>query len=244
MRHLSSHRSASPGFTLLELLVGAAVLVLMLASLLQLTSALSASATRTNETLKLDSEVRAAFDLMRRDLLQARIGKRHNTFHGGTDRMFFVSSTPRLAQDFVSDQRQLVYFVEDGAMWRTVVDPSLASWRSGLWNPMDPEWHLRTGLAEPDNSMITEKIIDGVLPYSGGQNSRQEPWFSYRSRESGALIPLAPGNFTDSANPPAGVLVAFDIVLPSARRSGVVTDANTRSYRYDIELNLPPVFNP
>jgi len=243
MRNRSSIASGSRGFTLLEILVASAVLALMMVVLLQMTNALSRNATRTNDALRADSEVRVVFDLMRRDLLQARIGTSRNTFLGGTDRIFFVSSTPALRPEFVSDQRQIIYFFQDNALYRVVVEPSLENYLSGSWRSMDEDWHAEGDLADFPIESMAEKLLEGVRPFrleEGGV----APFFAYRARDSGELISMNTGQTTASDNPPGGVLVAFELILPSARNRETVVEADIRPYRYDLELNLPPVFEP
>lgn len=227
------------GFTLLELLVGTAVFAILMLLLLQLTSALASNVRRTDDGLSMDSEVRIVFDLMRRDLAQARIGTAQNVFRGESNRMFFVSSTPRLATNFVSDQRQVVYFLEGGSLYRTAIEPTIAHWTSGLWNPMTNAWWSRAELVDARPGGFAERLLTGVQPYFDEAGNRFE-LFTYIARGSGQAAPSPTG----ATNPPGGVVVAFELASPTARKRGVTNASESRSYRYDIELNLPPVYQP
>ena len=93
------HKSA---FSILEMLVATAIFSLMIVMLLQLTNSLLSNASRTDENLQTDQDVRILFDLMRRDLAQARIGTNQNQFYGSPTQVSFASSTSRLKTNYCS----------------------------------------------------------------------------------------------------------------------------------------------
>jgi prepilin-type N-terminal cleavage/methylation domain-containing protein len=229
-------RSPLSGFTLLEMLVATAVFSLLIVVLLQMTSALLSNASRTDDNLKIDQDVKVLFDLMRRDLAQARIGTNQNQFYGTPTNVCFVSSSMRLKTNYVSDQRLVTYFWENHTIYRAVVDPTLSNYSSNIWNPLITNWWTNTKWT---NEVGTNKeiIVEGVYPYNA---SYPNP-FTYV---------LANGNRTDittATNPPRGLTIGFSVASRSAiaQAGGNVTDTNKlKQLKYDVDLNIPPVFNP
>lgn len=218
-------------FTLMELLVATAVFALMIVMLLQLTSGLMSNANRVDENLTIDQEVRILFDLMRRDLAQARIGTNQNQFFGNSTQVSFVSSTSRLRTNYVSDQRLVTYFYESNTIYRAVVEPTTSNYPA-VWNPMNPGWWTQ------DVKAGAEALLAGVYPYDGNYTNP----FVYTLR-SGAVV-----GTTDATNPPSGLTIGFSV---AGRRAiarvagGAVTNTNERlQLKYDIDLNIPPPFNP
>jgi prepilin-type N-terminal cleavage/methylation domain-containing protein len=223
------------GFTLLEMLVATAVFSLMIVMLLQLTSGLLTNANRMDENLKIDQEVRILFDLMRRDLAQARIATNQNQFYGSSNQVCFVSSASRLKTNFVSDQRLVTYYYESNAIWRAVVDPKMEFW-SNVWNPLSAKWWEIAGF-QTNIKTNAEALLEGVYPYS---TDYPDP-FTYVLRDG------TRARVTDPANPPSGLTIGFAVASRRATRTGRDSAENTsemKQMKYDIELNIPPAFNP
>lgn len=219
------------GFTLLEMLVATAVFSLMIVMLLQLTSGLMANANRVDENLKIDQEVRILFDLMRRDLAQARIGTNQNQFFGTSTQVSFVSSSSRLKTNYVSDQRLVTYYLESNTIYRAVVDPTAANYPS-TWDPINPAWWSK------DVKANAEALLEGVYPYDADY---PDP-FLYTLSDGASTRTTAP------TNPPSGLTIGFSVASrrAMARSSGgAVSNTNERlPLKYDIDLNIPPPFNP
>jgi prepilin-type N-terminal cleavage/methylation domain-containing protein len=225
------------GFTLLELLVAMAVFSMMTVLMLSMTNSLIGNVSRIDDNTEVERSVRVFFDLLRRDLAQSRIGLSQNVFRGETNRICFASSSPRLNTNHVSDVRLIVYEMNaaDQTIRRAVVEPTMSNHSSGAWNPTNAAWWNSSAFSDTNFSEI---ILEGVQVYTNqGQSA---PPFSYVQRNTGALL-SAP---TATTNPPAGVVVAFGIVTKKAIARGVTNAQSTKSFRYDIELNLPPVFDP
>jgi type II secretory pathway pseudopilin PulG len=223
-------------FTLLEMLVATAVFSLMIVLLLQLTSGLMTNANRVDENLKIDQEVRILFDLMRRDLAQARIGTNQNQFYGTATQVSFVSSTSRLKTNYVSDQRLVTYFYASNTIYRAVVEPTISNYPT-VWNPLQPSWWTN------DVKTNAEALLEGVFPYDTPPYtsvSYTNP-FTYKLRTQ--VDPV--WDATNTTNPPSGLTIGFAVASRSATRSGRADNTNERKkMKYDIELNIPPPFNP
>ncbi|MFZ4773981.1 MAG: PulJ/GspJ family protein [Terrimicrobiaceae bacterium] len=219
-------------FTLLEMLVATAVFSLMIVMLLQLTSGLMSNANRTDENLKIDQDVRILFDLMRRDLAQARIGTNQNQFLGTPTRVSFVSSSSRLKTNYVSDQRLVTYYLENNTIYRSVVEPTMSNY-PGVWDPLNPAWWIKSGTNN------AEALLEGVYPYDSNYTNP----FTYSLRTQTNLVTA-----TDTTNPPSGLTIGFSVAGKRAiARAGGGTVVNTNEFKkmkYDIELNIPPPFNP
>jgi len=209
------------------MLVATAVFALMIVMLLQLTDGLMTNANRIDENLQVDQDVRVLFDLMRRDLAQARIGTNQNQFYGTPTRLSFVSSTPRLKTNYVSDQRLVTYYLSNNAIWRAVVEPTVNNYPAP-WNPLLPEWWTNNVTAEP------EALLEGVYAY----DSQYPNPFVYILRD-GSLR-----SNTAATDPPSGLTVGFSIAGRRAIARGSVPTNQLKKIKYDIELNIPPAFNP
>jgi len=227
-------RRADAAFTLLEMLVATAVFSLMIAMLLQLTSGLMTNANRVDENLKIDQEVRTLFDLMRRDLAQARIGTNQNQFYGTPTQVSFVSSTSRLKTNYVSDQRLVTYFYASNTIFRAVVEPTIGNYSSSpkVWDPINPSWWLN------DVKANAEALLEGVYPYDLVYTNP----FQYVQRNGNRVFSA------DTNNPPSGLTIGFSVLGKQAlarMKSGVTGATNgAKQMKYDIELNIPPPFNP
>ena len=232
-----SYKSA---FTLLEMLVATAVFAILMMVVLQMTSGLMSGATRMDENLKLEQDVRLFFDIMRRDLAQARIGTNQNQFYGTETNITFVSSSQRLKTNYVSDQRLVTYFLSRNTnvtnqtvydIRRAVVDPSTNNFPN-VWNPLVTNWWTNAGFSNyVTNTSNYEVVLSGIKTNAS--------FFSYY-----------PPNATNSTNydtwpnPPRGVKVKFNLLGKRALTTAV-TNANTvKEIDYDVDLNIPPVFNP
>ncbi len=216
------------GFTLIEMLVSTAVFALMVVMLLQLTEGLMSNANRVDENLQVDQDVRVLFDLMRRDLAQARIGTNQNQFYGTPTRLSFVSSTPNLKTNYVSDQRLVTYYLSNNAIWRAVVEPTSSNYPA-RWNPLVPGWWASNVTAD------AEALLEGVFPY----NSEDYPDPFVYTLRNGSLVAD-----TTATNPPSGLTVGFAIAGRRALARGSVSTNQLKKIKYDIELNIPPAFNP
>lgn len=225
-------RLHTAGFTLLEMLVATAIFALMIVMLLQLTSGLMSNANRTDEGMKIDQDVRILLDLMRRDLAQARIRTNsQNQFYGTPNQLSFVSSSSRLKTNYVSDQRLVTYYMESNTIYRAVVEPTLANY-PGVWDPLNASWWTK------DVKTNAEALVEGVYSY----DATYADMFQYTLRNGSTT------NTTEATNPPSGVTIGFSVAGERSRaRAGASAITNTnelRPLKYDIELNIPPPFNP
>lgn len=224
-------RLPSAGFTLLEMLVATTVFALMIVMLLQLTSALMSNANRTDQSMKIDQDVRVLLDLMRRDLAQARIGTNQNQFYGTPNQVSFVSSSSRLKTNYVSDQRLVTYYRESNTIYRAVVEPTLANYPA-VWDPLNPSWWTKNVKAN------AEALLEGVYSY----DANYPDVFLYTLRNGDATTS------TEATNPPSGLTIGFSVAGKRALAragAGAVTNTNElKPLKYDIELNIPPPFNP
>lgn len=218
-------------FTLLEMLVATAIFSLMIVMLLQLTSGLMTNANRVDENLKIDQEVRILFDLMRRDLAQARIGTNQNQFYGTPTQLSFVSSSSRLKTNYVSDQRLVTYYMESNTIYRAVIEPTMTNYPS-VWDPLNPNWWTK------DVKTNAEALLEGIYPYDASYTNL----FVY-TLGNGVLTAT-----TEATNPPRGVTIGFSVAGQRARAragGGNVSNTNERlQIKYDVDLNIPPPFNP
>ena len=235
-------RPNNAAFSLLEMLVATAVFSLMIVMLLQLTNSLLSNANRTDDNLQTDQDVRILFDLMRRDIAQARIGTNQNQFYGSSNQISFVSSTSRLKTNYVSDQRLITYFLRDNTIYRAVVEPTMANYLSTAWNPIDPNGWTNVSWAA---SVATnaEALLAGVYPYDADFPSP----FSYTLRPP-YTNKTSPTNSTAVTDPPSGLTVGFAVASKRALSHAVAGKApnasELRKLKYDIELNIPPAYNP
>lgn len=211
------------------------VFSMMIVLMLSMTNALIGHSSRIDENTEIERDVRIFFDLLRRDLAQSRIGLQQNTFHGESNRLFFASSSPHLKTNYVSDVRLIVYQMAGDKVLRSVIEPTISNFSSNSWNPYTANWWQNAGLT---NALFTEVILEGVRPYSN--QGQTDPLFTYISRSTGTVLP-AP---TVTTNPPAGVVVAFELLGKNALKKDNPTATATKKFRYDIELNLPPIFDP
>ncbi len=165
---------------------------------------------------------------MRRDLAQARIGTNQNQFNGTGTNLTFVSSTQRLKADYVSDQRLVSYFPQSNTIRRAVVDPNLGNY-SNVWNPLVANWWTSSGFSNyVENTNNSEIVLSGVISTNGSI-------FEY----------LNPTNKpTVTANPPRGVKVNFFLSGKRAMATGHTNTDKLTQIEYDVDLNIPPVFNP
>jgi len=230
-------------FTLLEMLVATAVFSLMIVMLLQLTSGLMSNASRVDENLQIDQEVRTLFDLMRRDLAQARIGTNQNQFYGTPTNVCFVSSSSRLKTNYVSDQRLVTYYYANNTIYRAVVEPTIANY-SNVWNPLITNWWGIDGF-KTNIATNAEALLEGVYPYDIAPYTISSPYtnpFSYKLRTETNNV----WDATNNTNPPSGLTIGFSVASRKATRAGRAdTSTNERKqFKYDIELNIPPPFNP
>ena len=230
------HRSA---FTLLEMLVATAVFATLMMILLQMTSGLMSGATRMDDNLKMEQDVRLFFDIMRRDLAQARIGTNQNQFYSTNTNMAFVSSSQRLKTNYVSDQRLVSYFLADAKtnsgitnynIRRAVVDPTIANYPNA-WNPLVTGWWTSSGLT---NINFQEVVLSNVMEAPGFQGV----FFYYQAGDSNVYRGL------DPTNPPRGVKVNFHLLTKRGMKTGVTNSGGSKPIVYDVDLNIPPVFNP
>jgi type II secretory pathway pseudopilin PulG len=229
--------SSRVAFTILELLVAMTIFSLMVVLMMSMTNSLMGHVSRMDENSEIERSVRVFFELLRRDLAQSRIGLNQNVFRGESNRIFFTSSSPRLATNYVSDVRLISYEmnVANSTIRRTVVEPTMSNYSSGAWNPTNSTWWTNAALSDTN---FSEVILDGVQLYSDkGQTTAP---FSYVQRNTGSLLTTP----TVSTNPPAGVVVSIGVLGKKAISRGVTNAQSTKTFRYDIELNLPPVFEP
>lgn len=227
-------------FTLLEMLVATAVFAMLMMVLLQMTSGLMSGATRMDENLKTEQDVRLFFDIMRRDLAQARIGTNQNQCIGTATNLTFVSSTTRLKTDYVSDQRLVTYFLADPTnniynIRRAVVDPTIGNFTDPKkWNPLVTNWWTLGGFTSYV-STNNEVVLSGVIKASP---SDPGVFFYYLAGRTNIFTSF------DATDPPRGVKVNFLLATKRAITTGATNAANVRPIEYDVDLNLPPVFNP
>ena len=240
MKSNSADVARENAFTLLEMLVATAIFSLMILMLLQLTSGLMSNANRVDENLQIDQEVRILFDLMRRDLAQARIGTNQNQFFGTSTNVCFVSSSSRLKTNYVSDQRLVTYFYDTNShtIYRAVVDPTIDNYTNSpkIWNPIEPNWWTTNGFAT-NVATNAEALLTGVYPYDTVYTNP----FQY-------VLPSGNRTYTatNPATPPRGLTIGFSVASRQATRSGrdAVNTNDRKQMIYDIELNIPPPFNP
>lgn len=221
-------------FTLLEMLVATAVFAMLMMILLQMTSNLMSGATRMDEGLKMGQDVRLFFDILRRDLAQARIGTIQNQFYGTATKLTFVSSSQRLKTEYVSDQRLVTYFLSNNTIRRSVVDPTTVNFPY-VWYPLAAAWWDRTDFkryVETNN----EVVLSGVYP--GGGNL-----FSYFLADGTGPVGST-GPPEDATKTPRGVRVNFNLYGKRAIKTGQTNFGNIRPIEYDVDMNIPPVFNP
>ncbi len=236
--------SPKSAFTLLEMLVATAVFAMLMMILLQMTSGLMSGATRMDENLKMEQDVRLFFDVLRRDLAQARIGTNQNQCVGTGTNLTFVSSSQRLKTNYVSDQRLVTYFLADptsfaGANFynirRAVVDPTASNYTASYWNPLTNNWWSSTKFPEfIGNISNSEVVLSGVKEVTNGQGI----FFYYLAGD-----PNQKASFL-SANPARGVKVNFNLLTKRGMKTGVTNSGGVKQFEYDVDLNLPPVFNP
>jgi len=138
-----------------------------------------------------------------------------------------VSSTPRLKTNYVSDQRLVTYYLSSNAIWRAVVEPTASNYPVP-WNPLLPEWWTNNVTNE------AEALLEGVYPYDSGY---PDP-FVYTLRD-GSLV-----SSTTATNPPSGLTIGFAIAGRRARARESTPTNQLKKIKYDIELNVPPAFNP
>ncbi len=218
-------------FTLLEMLVATAVFAMLMMIVLQMTSGLMSGASRMDENLKMEQDVRLFFDLLRRDLAQARIGTKQNQFYGTGTTLTFVSSTQRLKTNYVSDQRLVTYFLRSNAILRAVVDPTI-DYYPNTWDPTVPYWWTSSGFRN-----YVENTNEAVLTNVFTTNS--EIFGYYLPNET-----TPTNNATNAATPPRGVKVNFFLAGKRAVATGQTNADKLTQIEYDVDLNIPPVFNP
>jgi prepilin-type N-terminal cleavage/methylation domain-containing protein len=249
-----SRPPAQSGFTILELLVATTVFSLMVVMMLTMTNSLLGHSARVDENAEIERDVRVFFDLLRRVLAQCRIGLNQNTFRGESNRLYFASSTAHLKTNHVSDVRLIVYQQAGDKILRSVVEPTISNFTTGAWNPYTTNWWNNPALT---NASFTEVILEGVIGHSdsnsfqlqtnslGNTNTDlSKPFFQFVERSTGDFIILqSPTYATLNTNPPAGVFVSFGILGKRALARGNTTNA-TKDFRYAIEFNLPPIFEP
>ncbi len=229
-------------FTLLEMLVATAVFSMLVVVLLSLTSSMLTQSTRVDENAEADRDVRIFFDLLRRDLAQARIGTNKNFFRGESNRLFFVSSSSRLKPEYVSDSRLISYSVETNSknilcFHRAVVDPVSTNTN---WSPGTNGWWNNTNVYGTDCS---EEVLEGVRPHTN-TNGVTYDYFTYIGRNG---APVASPTATNS--PPSGVVVSFQLLTKSAKKRlgtnvAQAKEADVKAFKYDIELNITPPYDP
>ena len=236
-------RSPAPNaFTLLEMLVATAVFAMLMMVVLQMTSGLMSGATRMDENLKMEQDVRLFFDILRRDLAQARIGTNQNQCIGTGTNLTFVSSSQRLKTNYVSDQRLVTYFVVTNTnnsvttldIRRAVVDPTLSNYTTNYWNPLTNAWWSNTSfLTYATSANNSEVVLSGVTEVTNGQGI----FFYYPPDSTTQVTSFLP------AIPARGVKVNFNLLTKRALKTGT-NAGNIKQFEYDVDLNLPPVFNP
>lgn len=223
-------------FTLLEMLVATAVFSLLVVTLLSLTSAMLKQSTRMDENAEADRDVRVFFDFLRRDLAQARIGTNQNFFRGESNRLFFVASTSKLKTDYISDARLMAYYQIGQQIYRTVVDPTTNNLGNGTWSAGKANWWANASITDTNKG---ELILDGVVAYT--DINGPAALFSYVAKGNTGNLTASP---TSTNNPPSGVVVAFGLLSKNAKTRNTTNLADIKNYKYEIELNLPPVYDP
>ena len=128
------------------------------------------------------------------------------------------------------------YFYANNTIYRAVVDPTLTNYPT-VWNPIQPSWWTQPGfVTNVATNANAEAMLTGVYPYDASWNNGNP--FSYAFR----------GTNTNSApsNPPSGLTIGFSVASRQATRSGrdAVNTNDRKQMKYDIELNIPPPFNP
>lgn len=219
----------------MELLVAMSVFSLMIVMMLGMTNSLLGHASRIDANTQIERDVRIFFDLLRRDLAQARIGKQQIFFRGESNKMFFATSSPKLSTNHVSDIRLVTYqLTPDNQIIRSVIEPTMSNYSAGVWSPTNTWWTN----SSTTNANFSEVILEGVIPYTNSGTTY--PFFTYIARSTGMTI----GAPTQTTNPPAGVVVAFGVQSSKSLQRGSTNLSDRRDFRYDIELNLPPIFDP
>jgi hypothetical protein len=174
---------------------------------------------------------------MRRDLAQCRIGTNQNQFYGTSTQVSFVSSTSRLKTNYVSDQRLVTYYIQSNTIYRAVVEPTISNYTNKYWDPINTNGWTNANwndyVKSPTNA---EALLEGVYGYPGWNNGNP---FKYILRTGAGT------DMTATANPPSGLIIGFAAASRSSTRSGRPDNASERkTMKYDIELNIPPPFNP
>ena len=228
--------SRKSAFTLLEMLVATAVFAMLMMVVLQMTSGLMSGATRMDENLKMEQDVRLFFDVLRRDLAQARIGTNQNQFNGTGTNLTFVSSTQRLKTNYVSDQRLVSYFLLSNTIRRAVVDPTIDNFSTNVananWYPMTNAWW---SISRFPSYVATnnEVVLSNVF------TTNSEIFGYYLPNET-----TPTNNATNAATPPRGVKVNFFLAGKRAVATGQTNTDKLTQIEYDVDLNIPPIFNP
>ena len=224
-------------FTLFEMLVATAVFSLLIVTLLSLTSAMLKQSTRMDENAEADRDVRVFFDFLRRDLAQARIGTNQNFFRGESNRLFFVASTSKLKTEYISDARLMAYYQIGRQIYRTVVDPTDNNLGNGTWSAGKANWWANASITDTNKG---ELILDGAVAYTD-QNGSASDLFSYVAKGNTGNLTASP---TSTNNPPSGVVVALGLLSKNAKLRHTTNRADIKNYKYEIELNLPPAYDP
>jgi len=237
------------------MLVAMAVFSILVVVLLSLTSAIMSNATRIDEMAEANRDVRIFFDLLRRDLAQARISTTNRNFFLGApggNEISFTASSSKLRSNNVSDARLIAYryVPSDQMVFRAEIQPTQENLSSSYWQPTNLAWSSSPQIRAPDPSgesdglenYFWEPVLVGVLQFGGNVE-----FFTPRARLTGGLYNFPPiaGQAT---NPPSGIQVAFRLLNKKARvrnlDSATAQESDFRKYKYDIELNLPPAYNP
>jgi prepilin-type N-terminal cleavage/methylation domain-containing protein len=244
---MTSQQTDTKAFTLLELLVSMAVFSILVVVMLNLTNALLSHSTRIDVNAEADRDVRVFFDFLRRDLAQARIGTNKNFFKGSTSNLYFVASTSKLKSNYVSDARLVAYQLRPDPdtnnhpnrtnIYRSIIDPTNANLSASTTNWFYTNSAIVDAFSHT-NTNNSEVILEGYVPF------QPYPLFTYVDQYGKTLITPP-----DADHPPSGVVVAFGLLTKTAKQRGVTTvtgtnDANSKMFQYDIELNLPPAYDP
>lgn len=242
-------------FTLLEMLVAMAVFSILVVVLLSLTNAILTNASRVDEVAEANRDVRIFFDLLRRDLAQARISTTNrNFFIGATDgnEISFTASSSKLRSNNISDARLIAYryLPAEKMVFRAEIQPTQQNLASNFWQPTNLSWASSPQIRAPDPSgdsdgmpnYFWEAVLSGVLGYDS-----QVHFFTPMARKTGQLY-YFPATANQTTNPPSGIQVAFRLLNKQARLrnidSNAAKESDFRKFKYDIELNLPPAYNP
>jgi type II secretory pathway pseudopilin PulG len=232
------------------MLVAMAVFSMLVVVLLSLTGSILSNATRVDESTEANRDVRVFFDLLRRDLAQARISTTNrNFFIGSSNEISFTASSSKLRTNNISDARLIAYrFVPaDRVVYRAEVAPTIENLNSNVWQPTNLTW--TSALIPPSTNSdgqanyFWEPVLSGVISYGDSVH-----FFTGKRRQNGALYYFTDPNAAQITNPPSGIQVAFRLLNKQARARKVtepdLKDADFRKFKYDIELNLPPAYNP